>query len=236
MDAMVSRSAAAVLAALAVSGCATTGQPAPTTTGTSPLSCEPIVYDKTVETTPAEKWNPAPKPRSYVHIRFVTDGGSVYAVVVPVVKLEPVDLAVVGPMDNLPLEIPENEEAVRAALEKYPRWRAFYAALFKGYRRWRPLGFACPGRDCPTTPEGPPPAFYGMTTSYGTSGSGSLEQPESSRALAELARSASSATATDALHASAAQTSPEQERDRRTLISDVVTRAVCAAKILSGSR
>jgi hypothetical protein len=241
MDAKVSRSPVVFLVAATVAGCASTGQPVPTKTPGA-LTCEPIVWDKPIpETVPPGGpggWTPEPKPRAYVHIRFISDGRDVYAVGVPVVQLEAVEPFIVGPMDNLPEAYPMNEEAARAALKEYPKWLEFYQKLFRAYRHWRPMGLVCPGKDCPTTPEGPPPSLYGMTVSYGTGGIGALESPESGRAYASLAQAPAPTTATDALKApsSGAQRSPDLERDRRALVSDVVTRAVCAARVLAAPR
>ena len=230
------RSSAAVLATAALAACATTGQPTPTPTS---LVCEPIVWDRPVpETLPPGKWSPAPRPRAYLHLRFVTDGQWVYAVGVPVSNGQAEEPFIVGPMQYVPDGFPENEEAGHAALQKYEDWRAFYGALFKAYRHSRPMGLVCPGKDCPITPEGPPPQLFGMTVSYGTSVSGALETPGSLRAYASLAEAPVTATATasDALRPPVApsQRTAEQERDRRTLVSDVVTRAVCAARVLGG--
>jgi len=234
MDAMVRSSPVALLGMVLLAGCATTGQPTPTPTS---LVCEPIAWDKPIpETLPPGKWNPGPRPRSYVHIRFVTDGQWVFAVGVPVLNGKAEDPFIVGPMQFIPDGLPENEEAGHAALQKYADWRDFYGALFKAYRHSRPMGLVCPGKDCPITPEGPPPQLFGMTASYSTGGSGALELPESLRAYASLAEAPVRSTATDALRppAAPAQRSVEQERDRRTLVSDVVTRAVCAARVLAG--
>jgi hypothetical protein len=240
MNTSVSRSAVVFLVAATMAGCATPGQPVPPKPA-GPLACEPIVWDKPLpETEPPGKWSPEPRPRAYVHIRFVTNGQKVFAVGVPVVNLEPGEPFIVGPMDNLPENYPMSEEAARASLKEYPRWAEFYRALFKAYRHWRPMGLVCPGKDCPTTPEGPPPPMAGMTMSYGTGGIGALEGAAADRAYASLARSPASTTVTDALQAqastSAAKLSPDQERERRELLSDVVTRAVCAAKVLAGPR
>ena len=143
---------------------------------------------------------------------------------------------IVGPMQFLPDGLPENEEAGHAALQKNADWRDFYGALFKAYRHSRPMGLVCPGKDCPNHPGRPASAALRHDRVLRHGRVGALEMPESLRAYASLAEAPVRTTATDALRppAAPAQRSAEQERDRRTLVSDVVTRAVCAARVLAG--
>jgi len=199
------------------------------------LSCEPFEYTgEFPKTVRPEAWVVGHCERGFVSLRFVAVGTSVYAIGVHVRDEKPDKVFAVGPMANLPDRMPE-KEAAGEMLRKHPDWATFYGKLYKACGDSRPMALVCPGRDCPMTPEMPPPGLLGMTASYGSGSFSALEPIPGDRAYAARADVDGGQTATDAL-----QTAPgvslhlsEQEKARRAMISDTVARAVCAAKILT---
>ena len=228
-------SAIVLLLAGALNGCATTGQPSGQPK--SGLSCDPITWPQAIpETVTPEKWEPRGPKRGYLHIRFVAEPTGIFAIVVPVVELQAENPVVVGPMENLSETFPDNEDEAHAMLAKTPHWQAFYRALFAAYRKWRPMGLVCPGKDCRKTPEAPPPPLAGMTTTYG-GGTGALAIPTPDRALAMAEEKSTGAIGTDAFRVPPTGTrTPAQEAERQTVFQDTVARAVCAAQILARQR
>ena len=233
---LTSRAHIAVLTLATLMGCATTPTPVPSP-GTG-LSCEPLDYKGPFpEAASPETWNPEPCPRGFVSLRFVVDGGHVYAIGVRVNEREAGTPFVVGPMTDLKSDLP-TEEAVKAGMASKD-WHAFYGKLFKACGGSRPLALVCPRGDCPITPEiPPPPGVLGMTASYGPGAIASLQPAPTGQAYAALDAAGPAPVATDAAMSvlANAQRTPEREKARRDLIADTVARAACAAKILTVPR
>jgi hypothetical protein len=229
MNTTMRRCTVGLVLALGLVGCATTSETRPPT-GSDLFGCDRVPFDGPVpEPVRPERWEPQKSERGYLHIRFFVAKGSMYAIGVPVNSFKGETPFFVGPMADLPG--PFDPKAAPEELKRHPDWAAFYHQLARAYGDSRPMALVCPGRDCPITPEGPPPAVAGMTVSGSGSLFGSLD-PSSDQRLAALDQAAA-ATATDAPFAAQGR-SEDIERQLRELFSDTVTRAVCAARILGG--
>ena len=230
MDTKMLRVAAGMFLALVLAGCATTGTQR--TGGGELFGCEQIPFSEPVPTpTDPQQWHPEKGERGYLHVLFFVSGGQVYAIGVPVVTPAKAERPFfVGPMKNLERGFPAQGAA--KDLERYPDWHAFYREVFRAYGHSRPLALVCPGPDCPTTPESPPPALLGATATYSATAFGALEPAPGTVRLAALDQEPSR-TATDAATLAATSRSPEMQRQLQALFSDTVTRAVCVARILA---
>lgn len=228
----------AVLAA-ALAGCATAPAPMPPAR-TGGLSCGPlerkVEFPKRAESPDA--WDPEPCGRGFVSLRFVVVGEHVYAIGVSIhdgPREEPLKPFVVGPMPDLPSDMSKGD-AVQMGRKKGD-WHTFYQKLYRAYGHSRPLALVCPDRDCPITPESPPPGLLGMTASYGSGSFAALEPIPIDRAYAARADVDGGRVATDAVQVQTGPQAPtqipKQEPVSQALITDTVARAVCAAKILT---
>jgi|GEM_PF-2256116 len=226
-----------LLTAVVLAGCATTEtRGSGGTTGADALfGCERISFSGPMPPPkPPTEWRPSKAERGFVHLYFFVAKGQVFVIGAPVVDLRPGDPFFVGPMTNLDAAFPAQQS--QEYLRKYPDWGAFYHQLFKAYGDSRPLALVCPGPDCPKTPEGPPPSLFGVTASYSnTVPPGALGPTGDLPRFAALDAQDASRTATDASTFAAQGRSEEAERQLRALFSDVVTRAVCAARVLTPS-
>jgi hypothetical protein len=236
MNTRTQRYTMGVVVALGLLGCATPGKPPPG--GERVFRCEQQAFTGPVTPTPPGSWDPpSTQPRGYVHIQFFVHEGRVYAFGVPVNEVRAGQAFFVGPMQDLQAAFPPGEAAKE--LQRYPDWHAFYRALFRAFGNSRPLALVCPGPDCPTTPEHPPPGVLGMTATYSTQITGSLDTSSDLPRLAALDDQGAGTTATDAAPAPGTAApapfqSSDQQRELRAFFSDTVTRAVCAARILVG--
>ncbi len=214
---------------LTLVGCATTSETRPPgATSADLFGCERIPFDGQVPK-PDEpgSWEPAKADRGYLHIRFFVSGGKVYAIGAPVADLKAGRPFFVGPMTNLPG--PFDASVAPEMLKRYPDWLEFYKRFARAYGDSRPLALVCPGRDCPITPEGPPPPTFGVTATYSPTPIASLDPSSDLPRLAALDLQGGGATASDARSATGQLPS---EETLRALFSDTVSRAVCAARIL----
>ena len=230
MNATMQRCTVGLVLALGLVGCATTGETRPPPTGSDLFGCDRIPFDGPVpEPVPPDKWEPERSERGYLHVRFFVAKGKIYAIGVPVKDFKEERPFFVGPMTDIPT--PFDPKLAHELLSRYPDWAAFYHHLAHAYGDSRPMGLVCPGRDCPMTPEGPPPPIAGMTVAYSGSPFSSLD-PSTDQRLAALSQAAA-ATATDAPFAAQGR-SEDIERQLRELFSDTVSRSVCAARVLGG--
>jgi len=236
MKTSIERWTIAAALVLGLAGCATTEQrpPGGTTGGENLIACERIPFKEPLPPLHHPlRWPPEDKAeRGVLHIRFFVARGGVYAIGVPVVNLRPGRIFFVGPMADLEAPFPPKES--RKYFEKHPDWAAFYHHVFETYGDSRPFALVCPGPDCPTTPEAPPPGGLGMTATINlvpavAALNPSVDMPR----LASLDMQGGGKTATDASALAAESRSPQLEQVLRDLVSDTLSRAVCVARTVT---
>ena len=235
MKTSIKRCTVTVAIAVGLTGCAHTEQPPPsvTTGGENLITCERISFkDPLPPLQNPTSWHPKKAERGVVHIRYFVARGQIYAIGFPVVDLSAGTPFFVGPMTDIPA--PFSPEKARELCKRSSDWCAFYSGLFHGYGDSRPIPLVCPGPDCPTTPEGPPPGGYGMTVSLGLNPpivelGPSLDMPR----FASLDAQGGANSATDAAALAAENRSPEVEQKLRELFSDTLSRAVCVARVVT---